>query len=173
MNRNATLRFRRATALLALAWALLAFSFAAVERLTARPELVPPLVIGGLATQPWRISALSFEARAKGVAPGDHLLAIDGEIVERAFGERTRFRAGIPNEYRIRKEGSDREVEYSLPPVTAKSLVPRSLSLVLLLLPLITSPILDILRQLGQRVQPLHFDALQLPAIFLHPYKFR
>ncbi len=137
MNRNATLRFRRVTALLALAWALLAFGFAAVDRLTASPELVPPLVIGGMATHPWRITALSFEARAKGVAPGDHLLAIDGQVVERAFGDRDRFRVDATNEYRIRKEGGDREVEFLLHPVPAESLVPRSLSLVLLLLPMI------------------------------------
>src|SRR5690606_7038938 len=85
MNRNATLRFRRVTALLALAWALLALGITIAERLPRPEQPGLPLLIGGLTSQPWRISAVTDEARAAGVAPGDRLLAIDGLPVERAL----------------------------------------------------------------------------------------
>src|SRR5690606_34902874 len=128
MNRNATLRFRRVTALLALAWALLPLGVTMAERLPrpARPGL--PVLIGGLTTQPWRITAVSDEARAAGVAPGDRLLAIDGLPVERALLDEDRLRDGVANHYRVRKARSGGEVEFALHPVPAADLVPTSLS---------------------------------------------
>jgi signal transduction histidine kinase len=163
MNRNATLRFRRVTALLALAWALLAVGFAAAHRLTAAPELAPPLVIGGLATHPWRISALSDEAREAGVAPGDRLLRIDGEVVERALVDPDRIQPGVPNRYRIRQDEGGRELEVSLHPVAAGELVPRSLSLVLLLLPVVGIVYLAV----GITVWRMRPDRLETWALFL------
>ena len=136
MNRNATLRFRRVTALLALAWALLAVGFAVFERLT-QPELVPPLLVGGLTTQPWRIAAAAPEARAAGVTPGDRLLAIDGETVERALLDEDRLRPGVPNRYRVRLAGRAEDVELALRPVAPAELVPTSMSVMRLVLPAI------------------------------------
>jgi signal transduction histidine kinase len=136
MNRNATLRFRRVTALLALAWALLAVGFAAAERLV-QSDVVPPLLIGGLTTQPWRITAVSDEARAAGVAPGDRLLAIDGETVERALLDEDRLRPGVPNRYRVRPAHRAEDLELALLPVAPADLVPTSLSVMRLVLPAI------------------------------------
>ncbi|MCZ7617774.1 MAG: GAF domain-containing sensor histidine kinase [Myxococcota bacterium] len=163
MNRNATLRFRRVTALLALAWVVLALGFAAAHRLSAAPEVVPPLLISGLATHPWRISAVSDEARAAGIAPGDRLLAIDGEVVERALVDRGRIRAGVPNEYRVRQGDRGRVLEVALRPVPAAALVPRSLSLVLLLLPLIGLVYLAV----GVTVWRMRPDRIETWALFL------
>jgi signal transduction histidine kinase len=137
MNRNATLRFRRVTALLALAWALLALGFAASERFAPRSHLVPPLLIGGLNTQPWRISLVSDEARRAGVAPGDRLLAIDGETVERALLDEDRLRPGVPNLYRVRTARGAAELEVSLPPIASSTLLPTSLRVIRLVLPAI------------------------------------
>jgi signal transduction histidine kinase len=135
MNPKATLRFRRATALLALAWALLALAAAVANRVDP-PRLVPPLLVGGLATHPWRISAVSEAARTARVRPGDRLLAIDGLPVERAMADAARFRAGADNEYRIRRTDGG-EIEVSLPPVPPAGLVPPSLAVLLVALPAI------------------------------------
>ena len=135
MNPNATLRFRRATALLAVVWALLALVAAAAWRLDP-PRLVPPLLVGGLATHPWRVSAVSPEAREAGVRPGDRLLAIDGEPVELAAGDTDRFRPARANRYRIRHAGGG-ETELALRPVSPASLFPSSLTVLVTALPLI------------------------------------
>jgi len=137
MNRNATLRFRRVTALLALAWALLALAFCVAHRLPTRQGLGPPLLIGGLATQPWRITAVTDEARAAGIAPGDRLLAIDGESVERALRDPERLRADHTNRYLVRKARGAGEVEVALHPVAPARLVPTSLSVIQFVLPVI------------------------------------
>jgi hypothetical protein len=135
MNPNATLRFRRATALLALVWALLALASAAALR-AAPPRLVPPLVISGLATSPWRIAAVSEEAAGAGVVPGDRLLAIDGRPVERVFGDAERFRADATNRYRVRTRAGA-EIEVALHPVPPQTIFRSSLALLLNVLPLI------------------------------------
>jgi signal transduction histidine kinase len=137
MNRNATLRFRRVTALLALAWALLALGLAAGEQLASRSRLVPPLLIGGLTTQPWRITAVSDEARAAGIAPGDRLLAIDGDTVERALLDPDRLREGVPNRYRVRSAQRAAEFEAALRPVPPGALIPTSLTVMRSVLPAI------------------------------------
>ncbi|MEB2344712.1 MAG: GAF domain-containing sensor histidine kinase [Deltaproteobacteria bacterium] len=137
MNRNATLRFRRVTALLALGWALLALGFAVAERVVGREDLVPPLLVGGAASEPWRISAVSAEAAAAGVRPGDRLLAIDGLPVERALLEPGRLRPGATNRYRIRRARDEGILEVALPPVAPDRLVPAALAVVQVALPLI------------------------------------
>jgi two-component system NtrC family sensor kinase len=136
MNPNATLRFRRATALVALVWALLAFGFSTAERLGGGLPVSPPLLIGGLATHPWRISNLTDEARTAGVVQGDRLLAIDGLPVEHAMAEPGRFRLDATNRYRIRRpDGS--EFEVALHPVLQEQVIPRTLAITLKVLPVI------------------------------------
>jgi signal transduction histidine kinase len=137
MNRNATLRFRRVTALLALGWALLALGFAVADRVVERETLVPPLLVGGLATQPWRISAVTDEAAAAGVAPGDRLLEIDGLAVERALHDPGRLRADASNRYRVRKAHGAGVIEVPLHPVAPDALVPTTLSVIQVVLPAI------------------------------------
>jgi signal transduction histidine kinase len=135
MNPTVTLRFRRATALVAVLWALLAVAAAAAWRL-APPRLVPPVLVGGLATHPWRISEISAEAEAAGVRRGDRLLAIDGDPVELGAADGARFRPGQTNRYRIRHAAGG-EVELALHPVPPASLFSSPLALMITVLPLI------------------------------------
>ena len=137
MNRNATLRFRRVTALLALGWALVALAFAVAERLGGGQEPVPPLLVGGLATAPWRIAAVSEEAAAAGVAPGDRLLAIDDLVVERALLEPGRLRFGATNRYRVRDAETGQVRELDLHAVRSEELSTTTLSVMRLVLPAI------------------------------------
>src|SRR5690606_4423555 len=132
-----TLRFRRVPARPARPWAPPPVGVTLAERLPrpARPGV--PVLVGGLTSQPWRITAVSDEARAAGVAPGDRLLAIDGLPVERALLDEDRLRDGVANHYRVRKARSGREVEFALHPVPAADLVPTSLSVMRLVLPAI------------------------------------
>src|SRR5690606_17150801 len=85
----------------------------------------------------WRISAVTDEARAAGVAPGDRLLAIDGLPVERALLADDRLRAGVANHYPVRKADGAGGVEVALHPVPPSALVPTSLSVMRLVLPAI------------------------------------
>ncbi len=108
MNPNATLRFRRATAYLALAWSLLALLLAAA--FWAGPlSLGPPFVFEGIATDPWRIGGVSAEAEAAGVREGDRVVRIDGLPVAQAFVDaESRFTPDGLNAYRLVKPDGTR-----------------------------------------------------------------
>ena len=73
MNPTATLRFRRATAVLAVAWALLALVAGVRGNLSAatRPEM--PFAQSGIAGR-HVLHSLTPEALAAGLSPGDELL---------------------------------------------------------------------------------------------------
>ncbi|HTY16995.1 MAG TPA: ATP-binding protein [Myxococcota bacterium] len=114
MNPTATLRFRRATAFVALCWALLALGFAAVERIGLREVVAPPFLLQGFASDPFRIEVVARDAARAGLAPGDRVLTIDGEPAERVMLRGAHyFQRGEPNLYRVRKPDG-REVELAL-----------------------------------------------------------
>jgi signal transduction histidine kinase len=122
MNPTATVRLRRATAALALAWALVAFGFSAALCLQLHRNLGPPFRFEGLATDPWRISRVAPEARAAGVERGDRLLSIDGWPIDvAALRWGALFRPDANNLYRIR-EPDGREVQVALAPRTVGDL---------------------------------------------------
>ncbi|RIL03047.1 MAG: hypothetical protein DCC71_15760 [Proteobacteria bacterium] len=105
MNPTATVRLRRATAALALAWALLAFGVSIALRVDSDRTLGPPFLFEGLATDPWRIATTSPEAAAAGVEPGDRLVSVDGWDNGPAIYRWTRlFRADATNQYRFEKQ---------------------------------------------------------------------
>ncbi len=137
MTPNSTARFRQATALLAVAWALLALGLAARGWLLADEALHPPFLLAGFAGDPWRIEQVSPLAAAAGVAPGDRVLAVDGASVDLAmltWGRR--FRAGQENHYRIRSTAG-RQFEVTLPTVRRTEISPPLLTFVALTLPLV------------------------------------
>jgi signal transduction histidine kinase len=104
---------RRATALLAVLWALVSLGLALYGQLSAPLVAEPPLqttALGGLAI----VNACTPEAAAQGVRPGDRLRAVDGRPVHRWYRERgwASLRPGVPTRYTI--EGADgvvRDVE--------------------------------------------------------------
>jgi two-component system NtrC family sensor kinase len=106
MNPTATLRFRRATALAAVAWAVLGLGLAVGRQ--ANWRLGPPLVFEGRAAAPWRVLGAAPGAEAAGVRPGDRLVALDGEPIERAMlSGRHRFAPGRADRYRFeRRDGT-------------------------------------------------------------------
>ncbi|MDJ0869033.1 MAG: ATP-binding protein [Myxococcota bacterium] len=136
MNPTATARFRRATALLALAWALLALGLAVAVRL-ADNDLGPPFVFDGIVTDPWRLAEVSPEARAAGVSGGDRVLSIDGQQLERmAFRWDEFFERERPNRYEVEKGGGTR-IDVALRPVRTSELVSPLRKVFSLALPLV------------------------------------
>ena len=109
MSPDATRRMRRATALVAVLWAVSALALAIYGQFAAPRRVDPPLqttAIGGLAV----ISTRSSEAKEAGVRLGDRLLAVDGRPVQEWYRSRgwEQLLPGVPNRYRI--EGSDGSV---------------------------------------------------------------
>ena len=116
MNPTATVRLRRATAAIALVWALVAFGLSVKLRVDSEQRHGPPFLFEGLATDPWRISAVTPAAAAAGLEDGDHLVAIDGRPVGSAVLHwKDLFRAGTSNVYRVEK-ADGRELQYVLEP---------------------------------------------------------
>ena len=115
MNPTSTLRFRRATALLAVAWALLAIllSFSALR--SREDVLCHPFSdtrIGDRAV----IQTLSPAAVGSGPEPGDLLLEVNGQPYPRANQRGLDWlRPGVPNTYLIGKSDG-RRIEVTLPP---------------------------------------------------------
>ena len=104
MNPTATVRLRRATAAIALVWALVAFGMSVKLRVDSESRYGPPFLFEGLATDPWRISGVTPEAAQAGLQDGDQLIAIDGRPVGSAILHwRDLFRAGTTNVYRVEK----------------------------------------------------------------------
>ena len=112
MNPRSTQRFRRATALLAIAWALFALALGVRGQLAAARHASPPFSYSGVAGRAI-IHGLTPPAEAVGLAPGDHLLAVDGVPVADWIREgRWQLEPGAPNRYRVLKRtGEQLEVE--------------------------------------------------------------
>ncbi len=113
MNPSATQRFRRVTAWLAVAWALLSMVFSLGAQIAWRPDVLPAVsysVLAGISTVQW----VSEEARSAGIEPGDQVLSVDGEATQRlALRE---LRPDVPNVWVVRKP-DDRIIEASLRPI--------------------------------------------------------
>ena len=106
MNPGATLRFRRVTAVIAIAWALLALVVGVRARLEAQTRPIPPFTFTGAAGR-LVVHHVFPEARDAGMEPRDRLLAVDGLDAEEWFssGGLVQLRAGQPNTYTLRKPG--------------------------------------------------------------------
>ena len=116
MSPTSTLRMRRATALLAVVWALSAI-------LPSIGALRPPadgldhpftdVRLGRAAV----VQAVHPSAAASGVEVGDRILAIDGEpFFPNAIHSQQALRAGIPHRYEFEKQDG-RRFEVTLAPV--------------------------------------------------------
>ena len=123
MNPTATLRFRRATALGALSWALLALVLSGSQRLGLHEVLGPPFLIEGVAANPFRLVVVGADAAAAGLRVGDRLLSIDGLPPDVAMVRGARyFRAVEPNHYQFRRPDG-REIELALRPIDERELI--------------------------------------------------
>ena len=113
MSPTATQRFRRATAGIAVAWALLALALSLVGKIGAPEVPLPPVSttgVGGIVLVEW----LSEEAAAAGAVRGDRVLAVDGEPVNSWHRRRgwEDVREGEPIRYQLaRASGETYEVE--------------------------------------------------------------
>lgn len=104
MTPQATLRFRRVTAALAVAWALLALVAGVEGQLEAAARPSMPFV-GSAAAGRFVLHEVAPSAREAGVEEGDRLLAVDGEPLawwsgHQGFGG---LELGEANRYRLRK----------------------------------------------------------------------
>ena len=136
MTPEGTLRFRRATAVAGVAWALLALSLGVYGQwASARSTVEPPLrttSFGGFS-----VVSVSAEAAAAGVERGQRVLEVDGLPIPRWYRERgwERVARGEPVAYRIvTADGGLLEVELLPRPRTDGSawlLVPLFAALVL------------------------------------------
>jgi len=100
MNPVSTLRFRRATGLLAAGWALLAVGLSVFALLSPPAELSLPIrcsFITGVAT----VQSLSPEAVQAGVAVGDRVISIDGVPTLRRMRWGGSLSAGTSNVYQV------------------------------------------------------------------------
>jgi signal transduction histidine kinase len=115
MNPRSTVRFRRATALLAVAWALLAIllSFAALR--SREDVLYHPFCDARIGSRAI-LQSLSPAAVGRGAEPGDFVLEVNGEPFPRANQRGIDWlRPGVPNAYLIEKRDG-RRIEVTLPP---------------------------------------------------------
>jgi len=115
MNPTSTLRFRRVTTALAVAWALLAIVLSAAALQVPEGALHRPFAdarLGGKSVVEWATP----EAEAAGVEVGDLILEVDGEpYAFAAQASNAALREGIPVEYRLQKEDG-RQVRVSVAP---------------------------------------------------------
>jgi len=118
MNPRSTQRFRRATALLAIAWALFAFVLGVRGQLYAVSTPSPPFSYSGIAGRAVLHGTTAAAAEA-GLAPGDKLLSVDDlPVAVWVRDGRWRLEVGVANRYRVEKrDGALREV--ALAPVPA------------------------------------------------------
>jgi signal transduction histidine kinase len=104
LNPTATVRLRRATAAVALIWALAGFAVSIAIRIDADRSLGPPFLFEGIATDPWRISEVAPDAARAGIAMGDHLRGVDGwSPGQTIFHWNDLFRPHATNLYKIAK----------------------------------------------------------------------
>jgi signal transduction histidine kinase len=108
MNPKATLRLRRLTAILAVAWAAVAFLLCLELRLTEADAPRLPFELENVAGVSLIVSALEPEAAGAGVEVGDFLTAIDGRSIDQWMPRlRSLLRPGEPNAYRFWKRNGD------------------------------------------------------------------
>ena len=117
MNPTSTLRIRRASAALAVAWAGVALVLSLAALVTPPSEIVPPIhatYIGGASI----IGGVASQAATAGVEPGQRLVAVDGVPVLRAMrAPRDEWlRPRVPNVYTIERRDGERYT-VSLEPV--------------------------------------------------------
>ncbi len=137
MNPTATARLRRATAAIALVWALVAFGLSIALHFDAEHRFGPPFVLEGLPTDPWRISGVTPDAAAAGLRDGDQLVAVDGSPIGTAILHwHHLFRSGAENLFRVEK-ADGRELEYRLMPRHAAELFTPLMWIVAIGLPIV------------------------------------
>jgi signal transduction histidine kinase len=107
MDPIATQRLRRATAVLAVAWALSAFALSLIAKAEAELRPRPPIAPMALRGEYWIVQWANEEASGAGVRVGDRVLAVDGRSADRSLDRRfLDLRDGVPNAYRIeRRDG--------------------------------------------------------------------
>jgi len=115
MNPRATLRFRRATAALAIAWAMLAFVVGLHGQVLVSRSPALPFTWSAAAGRVV-IHTLTPAAEAAGFEARDRLIKVDGEPVGWWFRSRERLAIGVANTYTVlRPDG--RQVSAALEPV--------------------------------------------------------
>jgi two-component system NtrC family sensor kinase len=115
MNPRATLRFRRATAALAIAWALLAFAVGLHGQLVASRFPATPFTWSAAAGHVV-IHTLTPSAAAAGLEARDRLIMVDGEPVGWWFRSPHRLASGVANTYTVLKPDG-RQISAALEPV--------------------------------------------------------
>ena len=115
MNPRATLRLRRATAALAIAWALLALAVGIHGQILASRSASTPFTSSGAAGRVV-IHTLTPAARDAGLEVGDRLLTVDNEPVGWWYRSPDRLQPGVANTYTVRKRDG-RELSAVLKPV--------------------------------------------------------
>ncbi len=113
MDPIATQRLRRATAALAIAWALSAFALSLIAKAEAELRARPPIAPMALRGEYWVVQWANDAAAEAGVRVGDRVLAVDGRRADRNLDRRfLDLHDGVPNAYRIqRRDGSVIEVD--------------------------------------------------------------
>ena len=122
MTPRATQRFRRATAALAIGWALLALGAGVRARLESSSQPHPPFTFSSAAGR-HVVHTLAPAARAAGVEPRDRLVAVDGLPTTAWFrrGGLHSLADGQPHSYGFQKPGG-RTLRVELPSVPPGSL---------------------------------------------------
>ncbi len=116
MNPSSTQRFRRATALLAIAWALFALVLGVRGQLAAARHASPPFSYSGVAGRAV-VHAVTPAAAEAGLAAGDRLLEVDGAPVPEWIRDgRWDLELGVPDRYVVAKRDG-RRLEVSLSPL--------------------------------------------------------
>jgi signal transduction histidine kinase len=107
MSPTATLRLRRATALIAILWALVALGLGVEGNLAETGRLRAPFGHGGVSGRQV-VHAMTAAAADAGVSAGDLLVEVDGMASERWLrAGRPGLSAGQRNHYRFRKPGGE------------------------------------------------------------------
>lgn len=111
MKQNASIRVRRSTALVAVAWAVLSLVLALAPFARTHPVLGLPFVPNGVAGVVV-VQEPSAAASALGVEPTDQIETIDGRSIHEWFAEDLAgLEAGVPNRYGFtRRDGRSYEV---------------------------------------------------------------
>ncbi len=109
MDPSTAQRIRRLTAVLAVAWALLALVNSLSLQIRGGPDHVPPMSLSqlaGVTTVVWASPA----ARGLGVRPGDRVLEIDALHAQRWWrhGGLQRLREGVVNRYELERRDGER-----------------------------------------------------------------
>ena len=116
MNPSASIRFRRITAVIAVAWAVVGLLFSLLQFVRTEPKLDFPFETTGVAGV-IVVRNPSPAALAAGVEPADHIVSVDGLSIHKWFRDGLgALRADQLNAYEIRKPDGD-VLNVRLPPV--------------------------------------------------------